>query len=73
MTGRLVEARADLVLDPANLERLFSAGPSKEVTVPGLAAAIHGAFCEPRGFGDLAGEVHERMHREIAAAVFERL
>lgn len=71
MTPRTVDATAELVLEPAALDRLR--GARKEVTVDELASAIHRSFCEPRGMGGLRGEIHERIHHEIAASIFDNI
>jgi len=74
VTGRLIEGRADLLIDREHFAAdVIRRGPVKEASARDIATAIHKAFCEPRGFGGLAGEIHERMHREIAQSLWDQL
>ncbi len=70
--GRVIDGKAEMVIDRSTL-LAYVKGDAKEVTLEGMADAIHGAFCEPRGLGGLAGEIHRRQHIEIARALFEKL
>lgn len=48
-----------------------SDGPKVALSVEDLADKIHKAFCEPRSFRGLQGEIHRRQHIEIARAIIE--
>lgn len=68
-----VDGRLDVVVSRDTLLAAIDRadGPKFEVTVESLADKIHVAFCEPRGWRGLAGEVHRRQHVEIAQAILD--
>lgn len=76
MTGRIVDAKAELVVDRDKLFNYIKAN-AKEVTLETLADAIHESFCGNQpGFRDLSGlqaEIHRRQHVEIARAIYDKL
>lgn len=70
--GRIVDARAQVVLPREHFQALLGAG-EKPVTVESLAEAIHEEFCGTRGMGGIRDEVHWAQHIAIARGIHERL
>ena len=68
----IVDGKIEIVV---SREQLLAAidrkSPKFELSVEELADRICRAFCEPRGYRGLGGEIHRRQHIEIAKSILE--
>lgn len=69
----VIDGKLDLVVSRDKLLEAIdrSGGPRYVFTEETLADGIHAAYCEPRGFGGLKGEIHRRQHIEQARMIIE--